>query len=768
MEETEMNAINTNWFKTLAVVLTLGLAGTGGQLSAQDEDEQRIYELDPFTITEEDADGYRALNVVSGTLTKTDIRDLPINIGVVTGDLLEDMDTLRVEESIRYLSGVGLSRRNETSRGSTRGETFAIRGYETSQVLRNGIRLQGITNSVNIERIEILKGPSAIFYGASDPGGVVNYITKRPHDTRTGRVKVGLGSWKYKIAEFDYNTPLDADKKFLFRIMGSVLDNETRRRFENLKQYFINPILLYNISENTKLVFDYQFRKADGIQERAGDMWLTADNPNPHRQQLLEGELLARSLEIGLLTPTDTFHQDEENFLVEFSHDFGDELYLKASFQTSESNRLHRFVLTTGRIARTPDGDWRFTDRPSIQEGHGFNDTININLSKTFTTEKFTNKILFGWERFEVENTKVLLTDFSNHTTQRTLFSDWETLSEEEYFAVKQYPDLNYPGHWDPATRTAGAGYRAIQNNVYDPVWDQGVYVVNQFTAMNERLNILAGLRWSTLRRIDQTDTTPQFGATYSLTENVQAYYLQSESFRPNGRSDPSDPNSDFFPPENGEGQEIGLKFSAMDGKLTGTSTLFLINKTNVQRADSGAVVEGRIGRYLADGERSEGFELDLVYTPLPSFQMIFAYANINAHILESPIGNNTPDTDGDGIADIVGMGLRANSPETIALFAKYNIDDGGPLDGFAFGGGLQRRDGPIHLDGSFNRALVVEDGYTRIDIFASYDTTIGNYPVKFQMNIDNVTEEFYADKALQYADLAGEMGVKFSGTLRF
>jgi len=147
---------------------------------------------------------------------------------------------------------------------------------------------------------------------------------------------------------------------------------------------------------------------------------------------------------------------------------------------------------------------------------------------------------------------------------------------------------------------------------------------------------------------------------------------------------------------------------------------------------------------------------------------MIFAYANINARILESPIGNNTPDTDGDGIADIVGMGLRANSPETIALFAKYNIDDGGPLDGFAFGGGLQRRDGPIHLDGSFNRALVVEDGYTRIDIFASYDTKIGNYPVKFQMNLDNVTEEFYADKALQYADLAGEMGVKFSGTLRF
>ena len=188
-----MTAINNNWLKTLAAVLTLGIAGPGGQLSAQDEDEQRIYELDPFTITDEDADGYRALNVVSGTLTKTDIRDLPITIGVVTGDLLEDMDTLRVEESIRYLSGVGLSRRNETRRGSTRSEQYAIRGYETSQTLRNGLRLQSITDTSNIERIEVLKGPSAIFYGASDPGGVVNLITKRPHETAGGSVKVQLG-----------------------------------------------------------------------------------------------------------------------------------------------------------------------------------------------------------------------------------------------------------------------------------------------------------------------------------------------------------------------------------------------------------------------------------------------------------------------------------------------------------------------------------------------------------------------------------------------
>ena len=64
-----------------------------------------------------------------------------------------------------------------------------------------------------------------------------------------------------------------------------------------------------------------------------------------------------------------------------------------------------------------------------------------------------------------------------------------------------------------------------------------------------------------------------------------------------------------------------------------------------------------------------------------------------------------------------------------------------------------QRRDGPIPLDASFARKFVVEDGYNRLDLMAGYATRIFQRRVKFQINVDNVTDEFYADKSLGYAN---------------
>ena len=178
--------------------------------------ESEIISLNAFTVSAKPADGYRTDRTVSGTLIATDVKRMPASIQVVTEALIADMDTRRVEDSIRFVSGVGLGARNEGSGGGSRSEQFVVRGFQTSQVLRNGIRLQGITNSANLERIEVLKGPSSIFFGASDPGGVINVITKKPLAERYGSVRLGFGDNNYKYAEFDFNQPI-IEKTLLFR-----------------------------------------------------------------------------------------------------------------------------------------------------------------------------------------------------------------------------------------------------------------------------------------------------------------------------------------------------------------------------------------------------------------------------------------------------------------------------------------------------------------------------------------------------------------------
>ena len=82
--------------------------------------DSEIVSLNAFTVTATPANGYRAEKTVSGTLIATDVKRMPASIQVVTEAFIADMDTRRVEDSIRYVSGVGLSARNEGAGGGTR------------------------------------------------------------------------------------------------------------------------------------------------------------------------------------------------------------------------------------------------------------------------------------------------------------------------------------------------------------------------------------------------------------------------------------------------------------------------------------------------------------------------------------------------------------------------------------------------------------------------------------------------------------------------
>ncbi len=143
------------------------------------------------------------------------------------------------------------------------------------------------------------------------------------------------------------------------------------------------------------------------------------------------------------------------------------------------------------------------------------------------------------------------------------------------------------------------------------------------------------------------------------------------------------------------------LQFTILRNTLTGTAAVFLVDKTNVRRVNSGAAVLG-----------------------------------IN----------------GDGRPDTLGLPLRGNSPDSWSLWVKCDFT-AKPLAGLALSAGYHRRDGPIPLDASFARKFVVEDGYDRLDLMAGYATRIFQRPLKFQLNVDNVTDEFYADKSLGYAN---------------
>ena len=193
-------------------------------LQAQDNSGGETYTLDPFSVTS-DSNTYHATNSISGTRVNTRIMDIPVPISVVTEQLIEDFSYERVEDAVVMDASITRRSRNEGQFN----ENFTIRGFRSSLNLRNRIPYKGFTDSSMIDRIEIVKGPAAVLYGLSDPGGLVNIITKKPLDVKHADVQFRIGSESNRRVEWDAGGPLDQEGKVLFRFTGSYDEGDHQR-----------------------------------------------------------------------------------------------------------------------------------------------------------------------------------------------------------------------------------------------------------------------------------------------------------------------------------------------------------------------------------------------------------------------------------------------------------------------------------------------------------------------------------------------------------
>src|SRR5690242_12795850 len=164
-----------------AALLALGCAGgSTGVAHAQSRTEQVLPEV-KVEATAERADGpvegYRANR--SGTFTKTDtpLKDVPASVTVVPGEVMRDSAMQSLGDVFRYVPGA-LMHQGEGNR-----DQVVLRGMSTTaDFYVDGVRddAQVFRDLYNLERVEVLKGPSGMAFGRGGAGGVVNRVTKVP------------------------------------------------------------------------------------------------------------------------------------------------------------------------------------------------------------------------------------------------------------------------------------------------------------------------------------------------------------------------------------------------------------------------------------------------------------------------------------------------------------------------------------------------------------------------------------------------------------
>ena len=201
--------------------------------------------LSTFEVSSDKDYGYLKTNAATATRIGMEIQKVPMNISVISRDFLDDTNARSLMDLLRYTAAAAGDTRYAMRRPgneSTPQGGFTMRGFAVNTLMRNGVFRYISYNLDNVDRVEVVKGPAAVFYGQGFPGGVVNYITKQPVFAKTP------STFKYSINDSsghkvvaDINVLLS--KKAAFRMVGAWDDTQGERRFEFRRNINLTPSL---------------------------------------------------------------------------------------------------------------------------------------------------------------------------------------------------------------------------------------------------------------------------------------------------------------------------------------------------------------------------------------------------------------------------------------------------------------------------------------------------------------------------------------------
>lgn len=270
-----------------SVALVHAQDAANDQSKASDEEEENAFELSPFEVTSSSGRGYLEDNSTSATSLNTLIRDLPVGIEVVNREFIEDVQATDMKEALAYSPGVFFqTRQNFSTANSVHAsdvspssgtsandfnDAVIIRGYTVPNQQRLGFRigtivpgygvtLGGISDSANIERQEVVRGPQSLLYGINVLSGIVNFHPKKPLSEPRTSINLSIGSRGFRRATFDNTGPLIKDV-LNYRILASGLEEDYEIKFKTKEHQYYGLQFDWMPTKRLKFFIEGQYAK---------------------------------------------------------------------------------------------------------------------------------------------------------------------------------------------------------------------------------------------------------------------------------------------------------------------------------------------------------------------------------------------------------------------------------------------------------------------------------------------------------------------------
>jgi len=220
--------------------------------------------LDEVLITGRRNKSYLTNDLELGGKFSGKLKNLPQSVSVLSREFIEDKQAFTTGALFQDLAGV-------TEASSY--DDVVIRGfksgYETGVRLVNGLRSgYGYGNSyyntpltLNLESLEVLKGPGASLFGDVVPGGTINMTTKKPLDTFKGNIGFASGSFQTMRTTLDLGGPLDSAKRILYRFNAGYEDTKTFRDVNRQKRILVAPSFTFKPVAGTQVDVDVVYNQ---------------------------------------------------------------------------------------------------------------------------------------------------------------------------------------------------------------------------------------------------------------------------------------------------------------------------------------------------------------------------------------------------------------------------------------------------------------------------------------------------------------------------
>lgn len=710
--------------RKIAVVVATAVSGMSVYAQAAVDPKEETITVTAAPAPQESAWGPAATIAArqSATATKTDtpIQKVPQSISVVTAEEMALHQPKSVKEALSYTPGVAVGTRG----ASNTYDYLIIRGFaadgQSQNNYLNGLKMQGnfyndaVIDPYMLERAEVMRGPVSVLYGKSNPGGLLNMVSKRPTTEPLKEVQFKMGTDSLFQTGFDFSDALDDDGVYSYRLTGLARSANAQQQGAEEQRYAIAPSFSWRPDDKTNFTFLSYFQNEP---ETGYYGWLPKEGTV---SKLPNGSRLPTDFNEG--ANNNTYSRNEKMVGYSFDHEFNDTFTVRQNLRYAQNkvsqNSVYGYGMCSDPLytkdpanspcASVPQADWDHTlTRQYVDDNEKLqNFSVDTQLQSKFATGSLDHTLLTGVDYMRMRN------DINS-------WFGWAgSVAPSDIYNLDR-SDFDFGAHNGP-----GAPYRVLnkqeQTGLYaqdQMQWDKVLVTLGgrYDWAKQDSLNRVSGVQDSR----DDKQFTWRGGVNYLFDNGVTPYFSYSESFEPASQTGAS---GNIFAPSKGKQYEAGVKYVPSDRPIVITGAVYQLTKTNNLMADPNGSfwsVEG--------GEiRSRGVEIEAKAALSASVNVVGSYTYTDAeYTTDTNYKGNTP----------------AQVPKHMAsLWGDYTLYDGA-LSGLTLGTGV-RYTGSSYGDPANSFKV---GSYTLVDALVRYDLArVGMAGSNVALHVNNLFDREY------------------------